>query len=207
MISSIDPFFGVTSTCSFYFKIEGQIQVFGDFSENFIWAVTVNALLIQCSIFQTIVQGQKGWDFLVSWVMHSINARKRRRLVRNSRQESNMEEGEAAEYWADESEQSNPSINNSFRKNTHFNGLILIYYRELFLSSMPRGGGRVDNVCGPRFPNPVKYENDINTSKLDFLRTNEMRSRCTRSGSQKESSHSRPQQQQQHVGNHLPGGS
>ena len=28
-----------------------------------------------------------------------------------------------------------------------------------------------------RFPNPVKYENDINTSKLDFLRSNELRSR------------------------------
>ena len=66
-------------------------------------------------MFQTIVQGQKGWDFLVSWVMHSINARKRRRLVRNTRQESQMEEGEAAEYWGDESDQSNPSINNSFR--------------------------------------------------------------------------------------------
>ena len=83
--------------------------------------------------FQTIVQGQKGWDFLVSWVMHSINARKRRRLVRNTRQESNMEEGEAGEYWADESEQSDPSINNSFRKNTHFTRLITIHCRELLI--------------------------------------------------------------------------
>ena len=58
-----------------------------------------------------------------------------------------------------------------------------------------------------RFPNPVKYENDINTSKLDFLRTNEMRSRSGRSGSHKESSHSRLQPPPpQHLGNHLPGG-
>ena len=67
-------------------------------------------------MLQTIVQGQKGWDFLVSWVMHSINARKRRRLVRTSRQESQAEEGEAGDYWPDDSDQSNPSINNSFRK-------------------------------------------------------------------------------------------
>ena len=71
-------------------------------------------------MFQTIVQGQKGWDFLVSWVMHSINARKRRRLVRNTRQESNMEEGEAGEFWGEESQQSDPSINTICRKITHF---------------------------------------------------------------------------------------
>ena len=34
---------------------------------------------------QAIVQGLKGWDFLVSWVMYTINARKRRRLRRKSR--------------------------------------------------------------------------------------------------------------------------
>ena len=47
----------------------------------------------------------------------------------------------------------------------------------------------------------------VGVTLCDNLRNNEMISRCSRSGSQKETSHSRPQQPQQHVGNHLPGGS
>ena len=58
--------------------------------------------------------------------MHSINARKRRRLVRNTRQESNMEEGEAGEFWAEESQQSDPSINTTCRKITHFHRFNLL---------------------------------------------------------------------------------
>ena len=36
-------------------------------------------------LLQAIVQGQKGWDFLVTWVLYTINAKKRRRMLRAAR--------------------------------------------------------------------------------------------------------------------------
>jgi len=59
-----------------------------------VWAYTLN-------FDGAIGQGLKGWDFLVSWVMYTINARKRKRMLRAGRkreeavnEEVSLEEGD-----------------------------------------------------------------------------------------------------------------
>ena len=59
-------------------------------------------------------EGEGSLQSGVQWGTQAGEICRRRR--RNTRQESQMEEGEAGEYWADDSDQSDPSINNSFRK-------------------------------------------------------------------------------------------
>ena len=50
-----------------------------------IWPTCGPTSILTVLCVQAIVQGQKGWDFIVTWVMYTINAKKRRRMLRAAR--------------------------------------------------------------------------------------------------------------------------
>eukprot|EP00090_Calanus_glacialis_P023040 TRINITY_DN35459_c0_g1_i1.p1 TRINITY_DN35459_c0_g1~~TRINITY_DN35459_c0_g1_i1.p1 ORF type:complete len:353 (-),score=60.72 TRINITY_DN35459_c0_g1_i1:56-1114(-) len=89
-----------------------------------VWAYTLN-------FDGTIVQGQKGWDFLVTWVLHSITAKKRRRTLRMMKKREGL-----------------------------VNGDVLVEEGEWENNTTSPETDRTESAK-LRFPNPAKFESDF----------------------------------------------